>query len=274
MSLYFSSLNSGSNGNCYYIGNNTEAVLIDAGLSCKETEKRMRNLNLEMNKIKAIFISHEHTDHVKGLEIISKKYNIPAFITKKTLEFSKIPIPENNIVYLELNKKIQIGGLTITPFQKLHDAIDPCSFIVSQQDYTVGVFTDIGKPCEDVIQHFKKCNAVFLEANYDDKMLETGSYPYHLKKRIKSDFGHLSNIQAMELFLNHRSEHLTHLLLSHLSKENNDPLLVKELFNRQNTKTEIIVASRCNESALYEIGNTSIKKAAPKKSIQLTIFEE
>lgn len=226
-----------------------------------------------MSCVKAIFISHEHIDHIKGLEAISKKHQIPTFITEKTILGSRISVPLNNVIKLDLNKNIQIGKLTVTAFSKLHDAADPCSFIISQKDLTVGVFTDIGKACENVIQYFKRCNAVFLEANYDEEMLEKGSYPFLLKKRIKSEVGHLSNAQAVELFLKHRSADLSHLLLSHLSKENNDPTLVKEIFSKYNTNTEIIIASRFHESPLYEIGGKSIKKTAPEKPTQLKIFE-
>lgn len=274
MSLYFTSLNSGSNGNCYYIGNQKEAVLVDAGLSCKETERRLKSLQLSMNNVKAIFISHEHIDHVKGLDAISKKWNIPIFATDKTCQNSKNAIPSKNVVELELNKTYQIGNLNITGFSKLHDAADPCSFIISQNKHTVGVFTDIGKACENVIQFFKKCNAAFLEANYDEDMLENGPYPFLLKKRIKSDTGHLSNNQAMELFLHHRSESMTHLLLAHLSKENNDPLLVKEMFNKCNNNIEIIIASRYHPTPLFKIGSDVIKKAASEKPMQLNIFEQ
>ncbi len=273
MSLYFTSLNSGSNGNCYYIGNKTEAVMIDAGLSCRETEKRMKKLNLSMNSVKAIFISHEHNDHIKGIEGIVKKYKVPAYMTKETYRFSNISIPQYNVIDLEHNHTIQIGKLTVSAFSKLHDAAQPCSFTVSQENLTVGVFTDIGRACDNVVYYFKNCNAVFLEANYDEAMLEKGSYPFLLKKRIASDVGHLSNNQALELFLEHRSDHLSHLLLSHLSKENNDPLLVQELFSRENTHTEIIVASRYHETPLFETGIQHIKKAAPKNPMQLKIFD-
>jgi phosphoribosyl 1,2-cyclic phosphodiesterase len=272
MSLVFTSLNSGSNGNCYYVANEQEAILIDAGLSCKETEKRMEKLSLSMRKIKAIFISHEHIDHIKGAEVLSKKYSIPIYITTETLKNSRVPIPEININFITLQKEIIIGSLHIIAFPKMHDAIEPCSFIIKYNNLTVGVFTDIGKVCDNVIKYFKQCHAAFLEANYDEDMLENGDYPYHLKKRISSDNGHLSNKEAFELFENHRPNFMSHLLLSHLSKENNTPELALELFYKNNNGVAVSIASRYEATELFELKETAIKKAAPIVSMQLTLF--
>ena len=201
MSLFIAALNSGSNGNCYYIGNAAEAVLIDAGITCRETEKRMLRLGLSINNVKAIFISHEHSDHIYGLEALSSKYKLPVFFSEATHKHSGIKIKHELVHYFFSNQRIQIGSLTIKAFQKLHDACDPHSFIVqNENDVCVGVFTDVGKACEQVIYHFKRCNAVFLEANYDNEMLQSGNYPYFLKRRISGGNGHLSNIEALELF--------------------------------------------------------------------------
>lgn len=272
MEIFFASLNSGSNGNCYYIGNKKEAVLIDAGISCKETEKRLRSLGISINKIKAIFISHEHIDHIKGAEMLCKKHSIPVYITKNTNNNCRFKIPEHTIVYFNSHEEIQIGDLTIKAFPKHHDAIDPHSFVVEYNNYNIGVFTDIGVPCEQVIKHFGRCHAAFLEANYDDEMLQNGHYPYHLKKRISGDEGHLSNDQALELFIKHRSPHLSHLLLSHLSKENNKPELAENLFRENSAGTLISVACRYNHSELFCIGDDAEKKAAPLKPMQLNLF--
>ncbi len=272
MSLFFTSLNSGSNGNCYYIGNNNEAVLIDAGLSCKETEKRMRILELSFETVKAIFISHEHIDHIKGVEVLSKKYEIPVYISTKTYANSRTPIRKDLIRTLNSFSTIKIGGLSITGFPKNHDAADPVSFIVENDQYKVGVFTDIGTVCENVIKYFKKCHAAFLEANYDDKMLEEGPYPFHLKERIKSSHGHLSNKQAFDLFIDHRPDFMSHLLLSHLSKENNATELVYDLFRSVNCNTEIIIASRHEATPLFRFDEILQKKAASKNLMQLELF--
>ncbi len=262
MSLSITSLNSGSNGNCYYIGNEHEAVLVDAGISCRETETRMHRLGLSMKKVKAIFISHEHSDHIRGVSVLAKKYRLPVYITPLTLRHGGLFLEDAIPFYAY--EPIIIGELLVTAFPKLHDAAHPHSFIITCRDIKVGVFTDIGAACENVITHFKQCHAAFLEANYDDELLENGRYPYHLKRRIRGGNGHLSNTQALAIFTAHRAPYLTHLLLAHLSKDNNDPTLVHNLFSSHANGTQIIVASRYNETPVYHIGETGGHIAIPE----------
>ncbi|MFT4152319.1 MBL fold metallo-hydrolase [Parafilimonas sp.] len=277
MSLFIASLNSGSNGNCYYVGNNNEAVLIDAGISCRETAKRMNRLGLSMQKIKAVFISHEHDDHISGLEMLAKKYALPVYITEATLHSCRFKIQPELIHHFGPNERIRVGSLTIKTFSKKHDACDPHSFLVQDdENVCTGIFTDIGKACEQVIYHFKQCHAAFLEANYDEAMLAAGSYPWPLKKRISGGNGHLSNAAALELFNMHRSCKLTHLILSHLSKNNNTPELVEQTFRQHAGETKIVVAGRYRETEVYHIQN---KTAAEEKTVyfnqdavQLTMF--
>ena len=266
MSLFTASLNSGSNGNCYYIANHHEAVLIDAGISCRETEIRMKRLNLSMKKVKAIFITHEHRDHVKGVRMLSKKYQLPVYITNATLQ-NRVSVKRHLAVHFEAYKPVKVGGLTITGFPKFHDACDPHSFIVANETVKVGVFTDLGIACSHVVDHFKQCHAAFLEANYDDHMLETGPYPFHLKNRIKSDVGHLSNNQALELFVKHRPPFMSHLFLSHISKDNNSPALVEKLFKRSCGDTNIVIASRYHETKVFPIHDRPVGK-----EVQLELF--
>jgi len=275
MSLFITSLNSGSNGNCYYIGNEHDAVLIDAGISCRETEKRMKRLGLNIRKVKAIFISHEHNDHIKGLVTLSKKYQLPVYITHGTHKQARIRLEKNLICRFQANESVQIGDLSIKAFSKFHDAGDPHSFTVSFDKVTIGVFTDLGRACTQLVQHFKKCHAAFLEANYDEEMLMNGSYPYHLKKRITNGHGHLSNTESLELFRKHRPTFMTHLILSHLSENNNDPVLVKALFSSYSKGTEIIVASRYEESQVYHITDTTtgVKRKSIMSNQQLSLFQ-
>ncbi len=257
MSLFIASLNSGSNGNCYYVGNEHEAILVDAGISCRETERRMLRLGLSMQKVKAIFVSHEHSDHINGIPVIAKKYRLPVYITPPTLQRGGLMLDEQQVKSFGAFETIVIGELHVSAFPKQHDASNPHSFLITCRDVKVGVFTDIGVVCENLIHHFSQCHAAFLEANYDDEMLDNGGYPYHLKRRIRGGHGHLSNKQALELFTMHRPSFMTHLLLSHLSKNNNDPKLVQELFDDCADGVAIIVASRYVESSVYHIGHTS-----------------
>lgn len=174
MSLFITALASGSNGNCYYIGNDQEAVLIDAGIHCKELEKRMFRLGLSMNKIRAVFVSHEHADHICGLAGFAKKWSPPIYITTPTLRGCRLKLDLRNVKSFQCSETIRIGKLEITPFSKKHDAADPYSFIIESNGVKVGVFTDIGSPCEKFTFHFSQCYAAFLESNYDEHMLEVG----------------------------------------------------------------------------------------------------
>ncbi len=258
MALFITSLNSGSNGNCYYVGNSNEAVLVDVGLSCRETEKRLKQLGLDIKKVKAIFISHEHGDHTKGVAVLAHKYSLPVYITNITATNGPKLISHLAKTFIA-NKPITIGQLVVTPFTKQHDAADPHSFIITCNGVTVGVFTDIGAACTQVIHYFKQCHAIFLEANYDERLLENGRYPLHLKNRIRGGLGHLSNAQALELFIHHRPPFMKHVFLSHLSKENNTPELARQLFTAHANGIEIIVASRNEATAVYEITAAAIK---------------
>lgn len=275
MSLFVTSLNSGSNANCYYVGNSQEAILVDAGLSCRETEKRLARLGLNIKTVKAIFISHEHSDHIRGLEVLSRKHQIPVYITEPTRRSGNLFLREDLIKNFSPHQEISVGDLCVLPFPKQHDAADPFSFVVRHQDVCVGVMTDIGSHCEHLIHYFKQCHAVFLEANYDTTLLETGPYPVYLKRRISSDKGHLSNDQALELFLNHRAPFLSHVFLSHLSKENNDPHTATAVFEPHRGNTEVIVASRYRETPVFHIQAMSTTLTEPNnlpQGIQTTLF--
>jgi phosphoribosyl 1,2-cyclic phosphodiesterase len=253
MPLHITSLNSGSNGNCYYVGNEQEAVLVDAGISCRETEKRMKRLGLSMNKVKAIFVSHEHSDHISGIPMLAKKYKLPVYITPVTLMNCGFFLQEEQVRFFRPHQPVAIGELLVTGFPKLHDACEPHSFVISCNDIRVGVFTDIGAACEQLTYYFKQCHAVFLESNYDEDMLTNGNYPYHLKKRISGGKGHLSNSQALNFFTTHKPAHMSCVILSHLSKNNNCPKLVNELFSQNNLGAKIVVASRFEETPVLTI---------------------
>ena len=252
--------------------------MIDAGISCRETEKRMKRVGLLMSSVKAIFVSHEHADHISGIPVLCKKYQLPVYITQGTHKESRMRIEKHLIMPFRAYEPVMIGRLSVNAFPKFHDAADPHSFIVSDNAITVGVFTDIGRNCERVIHHFKQCNAAFLEANFDMDMLTNGSYPYHLKKRISGGNGHLSNKEALDLFNTHRPPYLSHLVLSHLSKNNNTPEIVEKLFTQYAGTTKIIIASRYEETKVYEVTNTSIpvvkvtKPLVKQQAVQLSIF--
>lgn len=277
--MFICSLNSGSNANCYYLGNQDEAILIDGGLSCRETEKRIKRVGLSIRKIKAIFVSHEHGDHVHGIPALSRKYKLPVYITPETFRNGRLELKGDLVVSLRAYEPVAIGNLTVTAFPKLHDACDPHSFLVECLAVKVGIFTDIGLPCEHVIRHFQQCHAAFLEANYDEAMLDNGSYPIYLKNRIRGDKGHMSNDQALELFVRHKPPFMSHLFLSHLSRDNNSPKLVKNTFSRIAGETEIVIASRDRETRLYHIRNSPSRLPGVRRpstrnpEFQLSLFQ-
>ena len=273
MALFIASLNSGSNGNCYYVGNSQDAVLIDAGLSCRDTEKRLLQAALPIDRVRAIFVSHEHTDHIKGLPGLANKYNLPVYITDGTLQHGPHLIRKLSRPFIA-DEPVIVGSLQVIPFTKRHDAADPHSFMVGHEGINAGVFTDIGSTCEKVIHYFGQCHAAFLEANYDDAMLENGIYPLVLKNRIRGDRGHLSNSQALELFIRYRPAFMTHLLLSHLSKENNDPELVRRLFLTHAGNVEIDIASRYAPSAVYAIDQRFKKAPVILRPQQMKLFHD
>jgi phosphoribosyl 1,2-cyclic phosphodiesterase len=276
MSLFTAAIASGSNGNCYYVGTSHEAILVDAGVSCREIERRMKRLGLSMLKVKALFISHEHSDHVCGVTVLARKYNLPVYISESTLRNGSRYISNVTAVHFKHLDLVTIGSLTITPFLKWHDAAEPFSFTIESNGVKVGVFTDIGLPCSNVIEQFKSCHAAFLEANYDEDMLMNGNYPYHLKRRISGERGHLSNTQALELFRKYRPSYMTHLILSHLSKNNNDPALVQELFDSHAGDVKMVVASRYQETALYHVHSSGVSPSQLEHSTlqrpQLELF--
>lgn len=237
-------LASGSNGNCYYVGNEHDAILVDAGVSTKKILLRMDEAGLQPSKVRAIFISHEHSDHVHGVRVLSKRLGVPAWFTQRTLDALKsVEQPELGQIFTP-DKAIKLGSFTIHPFLKNHDAAEPCSFRIEHDGWHIGVFTDIGEACQKVIHHLRKCHALFIETNYDAKMLWDGSYPYHLKSRVASAVGHLSNDQAFELIRDHAGPELVHVFLSHLSGENNRPEIAKERFQTLSDRFSIHLTSR------------------------------
>lgn len=231
-----------------------------------------------MSSVKAIFVSHEHADHISGIRVLSKKHQLPVYITAATLRSAGFIVEKSLLRYFTADQPVIIDGLTVTAFSKFHDASDPHSFMISSGGVNIGVLTDIGNCCKQVIRYFKQCHAAFLEANYCEDMLMNGSYPYILKKRISSDNGHLSNAQALELFTKYRGRHLSHLILSHLSKNNNKPELVDQLFRQQAGSTKIIVASRYEETNVFCIEPGNDKNPNKQKEdvlpvqLQLSLF--
>ncbi len=246
-------LASGSNGNCYYVGNNQDAVLIDAGISRRQVLERMQQKGLNPAKVRAIFISHEHADHFRGVRVLSKKLDVPVYITEASLNKSWNPDRPSRITLFSPGDVVNIGGLQVHTFLKQHDAAEPCSFRIEHEGLNVGVMTDIGEPCENVTAHLSACQALFLESNYDEQMLLTGPYPQYLKQRVASSVGHLSNKQAFDLLAQYHHSEIQVVFLSHLSAENNRPDIAAAEFAPLAGKVNVRLTNRYAPAEVFKL---------------------
>lgn len=227
------SIASGSSGNCIYVGSDATHLLVDVGISGKRTEAGLKELDLSMRDIDGVFITHEHADHVAGLGVLGRKYNMPIYATKGTIEAIKRnsslgEIPEELFMLVSADEKIIIKDLVCNPMKISHDAAEPVAYRISHGKKKVGIITDLGTYDDYTVESLKGMDALLLEANHDVNMLQVGPYPYHLKKRILGERGHLSNEMAGQLLCSLLHEKLQAVILGHLSKENNLPELAYE----------------------------------------------
>ncbi len=241
--MEFFSIASGSSGNCIYVGNDNDHLMIDAGISGKRIEAGMNEYNLTTSDCTGILITHEHSDHVGGLGVISRKYGIPIYTTAGTMNAilksrSLGTIDRSLFNVIEPDHDFSIGELLIHPFRVSHDAADPVAYIVSDGRKKVGVCTDLGTYDDYIIDNISGLNAILLEANHDVRMLQAGRYPYPLKQRILSDHGHLSNENSGRLLSSVLNDDICHVFLGHLSKENN-----YEQLALTSVQTEVSMAS-------------------------------
>ena len=222
-SLAVCTLASGSKGNATYISDGNTSILVDAGLSGIEIKRRLASQNLAPNDLDAIIVSHEHTDHVRGVGILSRRYKLPVYINHQTQKAALQLGSLHEVIPFECGTTFNIRNLTIHPFSISHDAQDPAGFTIGQNGTTIGIATDLGIATAMVKEHLKHCELLILEANHDPTMLETGPYPWPLKQRIKSRTGHLSNPASKNLLAELQHENLQHIILAHLSEINNTP---------------------------------------------------
>jgi len=265
--MEFGTIASGSSGNCLYIGDNQTHLLIDAGISKKRINEGLKSFGIEGGNIEGILITHEHTDHIAGLGVMARKYNIPIYGTEKTLieiEKSKslgvIPDKLFRIVYP--GKKININDITVEPFSIPHDAKDPISYTFVKDNEKIGMVTDLGYYDDNIVNSLKDSNILYIEANHDINMLQVGPYPYYLKQRILGNRGHLCNEVAGRLICELINDKLKQIVLGHLSKENNYPDLALETvlleidfksYKHKNNVFDVSVAPRSLASNLITI---------------------
>ena len=218
------SIASGSSGNCIYIGSDHTHLLVDAGISNKRIEQGLNDIGIKGSELDGVLITHEHSDHVKGLGVLARKHGVPIYSTRETLEEIKTmkslgDYPEELLRPVAHDVDFFIGDLEI--FKISHDAANPVAYRVQEGKKSVAVATDMGNYSQYTIDRLQGLDAILLESNHDVKMLEAGPYPYYLKKRILGEYGHLSNDNAGRLLSCVLHDNLKHIFLGHLSKENN-----------------------------------------------------
>ena len=253
------SLYSGSSGNCFFVQSKNANILIDVGVSCKKIETALKEkFNISLNNVTAILITHEHIDHTKSLSVISSKYDIPVYATKGTwnaLKETKVQ-PQNKHI-LELNKSITLSDLRVCPFDTPHDASESCGYNIYYNGKKISIATDVGHISDTLFNQLKESSFIMLESNYEPNILKFSSYPYALKRRIASQTGHLSNIEAGLTISKLVKYGLTDALLVHLSNENNVPELayqsVLETLKNNNQNVNLFVAPRNNPSPIFNI---------------------
>lgn len=233
MGLKFCSLASGSSGNCQYIASEEASLLIDAGLSGKRIAEAIENIGEEIKNVRGILVTHEHNDHIKGIGILSRRFNIPIYANNNTWEEMKGKIgkvDEENIRYFQTGEEFYIEDIKVKPYGISHDASEPVAFSFFGEHAKVSIVTDTGYVDETVKREIKGSDLLMLESNHDVEMLKMGRYPWYLKKRVMGDKGHISNETAGEVIAEMMEGEMpiTNVLLGHLSKENNFPELAFE----------------------------------------------
>ncbi len=217
-------LASGSKGNAIRISDGRTSILLDAGLSGIEIERRLADADHGMNNVDAIVVSHEHSDHIKGVGVLARRYKIPVYLSLETHKASEHLLGSlPKAVHFQCGNVFRINTLVIRPFSLSHDAADPAGFTIARDNIKIGIATDLGIATEMVKSHLKGCNALILEANHDPEMLIKGPYPWPLKQRVKGRTGHLSNNESCMLLKELMHDDLGCVILAHLSETNNTP---------------------------------------------------
>ncbi|MFW5648956.1 MAG: MBL fold metallo-hydrolase [Candidatus Alkaliphilus sp. MAG34] len=228
MKILFCSLASGSSGNCHLINDGKNSILIDAGLSGRRIENKLKRIDIDPKSLTAILVSHEHSDHICGVGVLSRRYNIPIYANKGTWDGmnTKIgEIKESNIKYFNSAEDFNIKDFNIRPYNIPHDANEPVGFSIRKDKIKISIVTDLGYIDENIIEQAEDSDLVVLESNHDVEMLKVCRYPYFLKRRILSNTGHLSNEAAGNAIVDLVNKNVGSILLGHLSKENNFPEL-------------------------------------------------
>jgi phosphoribosyl 1,2-cyclic phosphodiesterase len=225
MSLSFVLLGSGSSGNATLVSDGDTHILVDAGLSGRETAKRLRECGIEPGQISAIVVSHEHGDHCRGVGPFAKDLDIPVFMTDGTLNNSGMTLNSRKHRRISSGECFEVYGFLFTCFSVPHDSADPLGFVIEKDGIKIAITLDLGYLSNLVLERLKGCAGIVIESNHDVQMLKVGPYPWALKQRVMSRRGHLSNDSVAQFLGNDFDGQAAHVVLAHLSKKNNLPEL-------------------------------------------------
>jgi phosphoribosyl 1,2-cyclic phosphodiesterase len=233
MQMQICSIASGSDGNCTYVGDGKHHILIDAGISRKRIVEGLQSIHVKPEQLDAIFVTHEHTDHIQGIPMMVKYFHVPVYGTAGTLDGirrkdTKHMVPMENMFQIYADKPVRMGNMTVMPFHTSHDAAEPVCYTIQAAGHKASIVTDLGVYDDYTVSHLVDSEVLLLEANHDVSMLEAGTYPYSLKCRILSEIGHLSNEASGSLLCRLLHDRISHIFLAHLSRENNYPELAYE----------------------------------------------
>ncbi|MBV8520445.1 MAG: MBL fold metallo-hydrolase [Acidobacteria bacterium] len=259
-------LSSGSAGNAYWLESDGTAILVDAGLGPRETKKRLETVGREIEHLAAIVVTHEHYDHIRGAESLARKYQVPIYLTRGTLNASRIDAAETKTVVFDNDTSFTIGELQVHACKTIHDAADPACFVVEARDGTrVGIASDLGYVSQDVVRHLSGCDGLFFESNHDLDMLRTGTYPWSLKRRIMSRFGHLSNDDSVNAVQRLLGAELKTLCMIHLSQKNNHESIVRDmctrLLRRTGASIDFAIAKQFEPTGVFDVARRRERKA-------------
>ena len=267
MSIRYCPLGSGSSGNSFWVSGGGVELLVDCGLSARQLEERLVGVGGALERIDAIVCTHGHRDHILGTEILACRRGKPLWVTHQTCEFLSRKIPHELIHCLNPDGPTRIGGLSVTATPTQHDIPGSVALMLSDGEVSLGVATDLGRVTPRVVDALKSLDALILEMNHDEEMLARGPYPNHLKRRILSDYGHLSNAQAAGLLDHILHPGLTQIALAHLSEKNNTPALALAMaeaaLRRHGSRAELIVCEQSRVGTPREIRRRDGCSAAP-----------
>lgn len=257
-------LGSGSAGNCTLVYTGSTALLLDAGFSAKEIEKRLDAVGFDVNRLSGVLVSHEHTDHVRGVKTLSRRYNLPVYLTGGTAKKANGALGEEVSAKLKIirpEETFLLGDIEIEPFAIPHDSAEPVGFLFTHGQRRAVSLTDVGSVTVRVVEKLRRAHLAVLEANHDPELLQIGPYPWHLKRRISGGQGHLSNDDCMKLLLHAGGSGaayqngLEKVIFAHISRTNNNPDLVRvsaqEVFKNGKVKYEI--ASQQEPGEIHEV---------------------